>query len=219
MPHISSSSIKRRKTHSATAAIVLIVLAGLLLAACGSSSTSSDTSSTSASATTSTTGGPAGAAGASRFTAVRECLAKNGITLPKRTPGQRPSPGAGGFPGGGGGFTLPKGVTKAQYEAAIKKCGGFPRGGGGRFAGGAAGFNTPAAKAALTKYAACLRENGVNVPAPNTSGNGPVFNDKGLNTSSAKFTAAEAKCRSILQSIFRARPGGAAAPGGPSTAG
>ena len=64
---------------------------------------------------------------AGRFAAMRECLQKNGITLPKRTPGQRPvrrrlsrrrrwqrrrRP------------QLPKGVTRAQYEAAVKKCGG-----------------------------------------------------------------------------------------------
>ena len=32
-----------------------------------------------------------------------------------------------------------------------------------------------------------MRENGVNLPAPNTSGNGPVFNTKGIDTSSATF--------------------------------
>jgi hypothetical protein len=114
---------------------------------------------------------------------------------------------------------LPKGVSKARYEAAIKKCGGFPRGG---FAGGGAtAFSSPAAKQALVKFAACMRENGVNVPAPNTSGKGPVFNDKGLDTSSAKFAAAESKCRADLLSVFRKRPGtvgGAPGAGGPGAA-
>ena len=41
-----------------------------------------------------------------RFAAVRECLQKNGITLPQRTPGQRRPPGAaGGFLGGGARWT------------------------------------------------------------------------------------------------------------------
>jgi hypothetical protein len=144
---------------------------------------------------------------------VLECLQKDGITLPKRTPGKRP--GGGFLGGGGGGPTLPKGVTKAQYEAAIKKCGGFPRGGGAFFrGGGAAALSSPAAKQALLKFAACMRENGVNVPAPNTSGKGPVFNNKGLNAGSSKFKTAESKCTGDLTSAFKARPGGAGGPAG-----
>jgi hypothetical protein len=214
MPHIHSKS-----SRPATAVLVL-VLASLALAACGGSSststTTASTASTSASATTPTTGGKPGTPGG-RFTAIRECLKKNGITLPARKPGQRP--GAGGFLGGGGGFALPKGVSKAQYEAAIKKCGGFPA--RGRFAGGASRFDTPAAKQALAKFAACMSENGVKIPAPNTSGNGPVFNTKGIDTASAKFKAADAKCMKQLFGGLRGRPGaaGGAAPGaGPGTA-
>jgi hypothetical protein len=205
MPHIQS-----KRSRPATAVLVL-VLASVVLAACGSSSSSSSTSTASASATTSTTGGTGALGG--RFAAIRECLQKSGITLPNRTPGQRPSPGAGGFLGGGA-PTLPKGVTRAQYEAALKKCGGFSRGG---FRGFGGSFNSPAGKQALAKFATCMHENGVNVPAPNTSGKGPIFDAKGLDTSSAKFRTAEAKCRIDLQGLFRARPGGAGAPGSPST--
>jgi hypothetical protein len=148
--------------------------------------------------------------------ALRECLQKAGITLPKRTPGQHPG---GGFLGGAGGASvkLPGGVTRAQYEAAIKKCGGFA--GGGRFGGaGGARFKSTAFKQALAKFATCLRENGVKVPAPNTSGKGPIFDTKGIDTSSAQFRAAETKCSAILRSTFKPQPGaaapGAAAPGG-----
>jgi hypothetical protein len=149
---------------------------------------------------------------------VRECLQKDGITLPKRTPGQRPG-GAGGLLGGSGsGPTLPKGVTRAQYEAAIKKCGGF---GGGRFGTGAGAgtsrFNSPAVKQALSKFASCMRENGVNLPTPNTSGKGPVFDTKGLEPTSAKFKAAQTKCASDLVSAFRARPGAGGSPAGTGT--
>jgi hypothetical protein len=206
MPHIHSKSSRP------VIAVLVLVLASLALAACGgSSSTSSSTtatSSASASATTPTTGGRAGAAGG-RFAAVRECLKKDGITLPTRKPGQ--APGAGGFLGGAG-PALPKGVTKAQYEAAIKKCGGFPRGSvpGGR---GFRGFSTPAAKQALAKFAACLRSNGIDVPEPNTTGKGPVFDTKGINTASATFKAAETKCRSALLGAIRGRPGANGAPG------
>jgi hypothetical protein len=49
----------------------------------------------------------------------------------------------------------------------------------------------------------CLRQNGVNVPVPNTSGNGPAFNLKGVNTSSPQFRAAALKCRATLIEAFR----------------
>lgn len=137
---------------------------------------------------------------------MRECLQKNGITLPAR-------PNGSGGPGflGGGGATLPKGVTRAQYEAALKKCGG-----GNRFfrqGQGAAGFSSPAFRQALTKYAACLRQNGINLPAPNTSARGPIFDTKGINTSSPQFKAATTKCRATLLGAFRRRPGTGRAPG------
>jgi hypothetical protein len=107
-------------------------------------------------------------------------------------------------------------VTRAQYEAALKKCGVHVfTGGGARFT------NNPAFKTALAKYAECLRQNGVNVPAPNTSGKGPVFDTKGIDTSSPQFKAATTKCRSTLTGAFR-RPGGTGGPapgGGPPAGG
>jgi hypothetical protein len=231
MPHMTS---RPRRTFAAAAAL-LAVLASLALAACGgSTSTASTTTATTAGASTSASTTPAtgtsststtptkaakAGAGASRFTALRECLQKNGITLPKRKPGQAPGGGSGGGGFLGGAAKLPAGVTRAQYEAAVKKCGGlpsFPRGG---FRGPRIKFNSPAIKAALAKFAACLRANGVNVPEANTSGKGPIFNTKGLNTSSATFRAAETKCRSDLVGAFRARPGAGGAAGGPAAAG
>ncbi len=211
MPHLNSN---RRKPAASAAAVLVLLLACLGLAACGSSSGSSS-STTSASAPATTTTGAKGP-NSGRFTAIRECLQKNGITLPQRTPGQRRPPGgAGGFLGGGGGAagapSSPKGVTRAQYEAVLKKCGAA------NFAGGAGRrFNSPAFKAALVKFASCMRENGVHIPAPNTSGSGPVFSSKGLNTSSPKFQAAEVKCRSDLRTAFRrgAGTGGKAPPAG-----
>jgi len=196
MPHIR---INRSKP---AAAVLTILLAGLLLAACGSSSSSSSSSNANASATSAAGGasGPTGPGGG-RFGALRACLQQNGITLPKRTPGTRRPPGAGGFFGGGAGPQLPAGVTRAQFEAALKKCGGARPGGPGRFLAG------PARVQALTQFAACMRQNGVNLPAPNTSGSGPVFDTKGLNTTSSQFTTAEAKCRSDLRGAFQ-RPGG-----------
>jgi hypothetical protein len=221
------SRIRSSKLRSVLATVFVLVLASLVLAACGGSSkSSSSTTSTSAKAASkTTTGGPAGA-GSKRFTALRECLAKEGITLPKPTgAGRKPGKGgpgaAGGFLGGGGAGPrqLPKGVSKTKYEAAIKKCGGGFAGGGHFKRGGASSFASPAAKAALTKFATCMRENGVNVPAPNTSGKGPVFNTKGLNTSSSTFKAAETKCASILRAAYKPSEGAGGGGEPPSSAG
>jgi hypothetical protein len=200
----------------AAAVLAVLLLAALGLAACGSSGSSTTTSTSANAAATSGSGagtatapsgptgspsgsGPSGPTGprSGRFTALRECLQKNGVTLPKPAPGQRR-----GFLGGATG--LPNGVTRGQMEAALKKCGGL-------FGGGLRRFSNPGYKQSLAKFATCMRENGVDVPEPNTSGNGPVFNTKGLETNSVKFRTAEAKCRAVLRASFRPPAGGAGA--------
>jgi hypothetical protein len=205
MPHIDS-----RRTRL-VGAVLTLLLTGLLLTACGSSSKGSATT-----AATAATGATARKPGA-RFTQLRECLKKQGVTLPDRRAegGAPPSGGTGGAGGAGSGPQLPSGVNRTKLQQAFKKCGGGTGFGSGRIPGGR--FNDKQAQAALTKYAACLRENGVDVPKPNTSGKGPVFDTKGIDTSSAAFKKAQAKCRSLLPSFFRGRPGGAsggAPPGG-----
>lgn len=196
----------------AVSVVLVLALASVGLTACGGSSKGSTT--TNASVATPPNGGGGGASGptgpagprSGRFKAIRECLRKSGIAPPKPSPGQRRPGGPGGFLGGG--RQLPAGVTRAQYEAALKKCGG-----GLPLAGTRGHFNSPAFKQALDKFASCMRENGVNVPAPNTSGSGPIFSTKGLDTTNPKFRAAEAKCSSDLRNSFRPHPG--YAPGGP----
>jgi hypothetical protein len=77
-------------------------------------------------------------------------------------------------------------------------------------------FNGSANKGALTKFATCMRENGVNLPAPNTSGKGPVFDTKGIDTTSAAFKSAQQKCRAQLKGAFR---GAGAPPSSPGEGG
>jgi hypothetical protein len=214
MPHIHSKS-----SRPATAAVVLVI-ASLALAACGGSSSTSGTTATSASSTapgSSTTGATKGGfPGAARFAALRECLKKNGVSLPGRTPGKRPGGGVGGLLGGGAGPVLPKGVSRAQYDAILKKCGGgFAR----RFGAGTARFNSPEAKKALMKFAACMRADGVKIGEPNTSGKGAIFDTKGIDTASTQFTTAERKCQSYLHSAFGGRPGAGGTGGAPGAAG
>ena len=107
-------------------------------------------------------------------------------------------------------------MTRTQYEAIRKKCGANFLGGGGLrrgLPGIGSRLQSPAVVQALAKFAACMRENGVNVPAPNTSGKGPVFNTKGLNTTGSAFRTAVTKCISKLPGARRAHPGAAGARG------
>ncbi len=178
------------------------VLAMLGLSACGGSSGSStastahtSTAASLAAAHSGTTGGGKQQAGhvagtKARFTAVRECLQRNGVKLPQRGAGR------GLFPGGG---SLPPGTTRSQLQAAMSKC----LGGKGHFfpgpnAGAARRFSSPTFRKALSSFASCLHQNGVDIPAPNTSGRGPVFSTKGIDTTSPKFREATKKCRGLL---------------------
>lgn len=197
-----------RRRKPAAAALLAVLLAGLLLTACGGGSTSaSSTASTNASSTS-----PNGQRGqfAARGAALRTCLKKNGVTLPERKAPQQGGEGRRGpfGPGSMGGLRLPKGVTRAQLLEALKKC-------GGGFAG-ARRFNGAANTQRLTKFAACMRQNGVNLPAPNTSGKGPVFNTSGIDTTSEAFKKADAKCMRDLYPPAGAAGGGAGVgpPGG-----
>jgi len=198
------------RRHTRPVLALLALGACLTLAACGSSSGGGSSTNSANSKSATTPSNPRGS-GSARATALRECLQKQGVTLPSAPAGGNPPSGspppagaAGQRPGGG--FKLPKGESAAQLQAALKKCGGgnFP-------AGGAARFRGAGSSKTFAKFTACMRENGVDLPAANTSGKGPVFNTKGINTSSAAFKNAESKCSSDL--------GAAAGSGGPPSGG
>jgi hypothetical protein len=209
--HDPSRARGRCRLGAALAGLAAVAIA-VTLAACGGSSSSSSSSSAANSANAAT---QANGQGSGRFAALRACLQKEGIKLPSTPSGGRPQSGSGGLAGlGRRFFKPPAGVSQSKFQEALKKCGGgLPR--------GTRRFNSAAASAALTKFAQCMRENGVSLPAPNTSGNGPVFNTKGINTSTSTFKAAESKCRSDLRGAFGARRGprgGAPANGGAGAA-
>jgi hypothetical protein len=171
------------------ACLAAVVLA-LAVAACGSSSSGSPAS-TNVAATGGAGGygGGPGGANPQRRTQITACLRKQGVTLPQR-PGGAGGPGAQQSGAGPGRFADP------AVRAALAKCGITP----GGFGGSGAVANTPAARAQLTAFVACMRTNGVNLPAPNTSGSGPVFG--AVNRNDPKFVAAFAKCRSTLGRAF-----------------
>jgi hypothetical protein len=192
------------KISKVAAGVLVLVLACLGLAACGESSTSSSSSaSTSVAAKAATAGGtssgPAGHANGEIGTVRRElekhdtvaraCLQKKHIALP--TLGVQVS------------SNTPKGMTRAQYEAVVNKCGGR--------------IENPVLRLAIAKFATCMRENGVNYPTP---GKGSVLGTKGLNTTSPAYRKAATKCSSVLRTAFRASAGAhggvRGAPGGTS---
>jgi hypothetical protein len=237
MPHISPKGRKPKAFASLIPMAATLVVVSLGLAACGGSSRTSTTQTTAnAAATGTTTTGaapsgtsstgttppgtssngsgsgtgtgttptPAGRRNPARFAALHACLARKGIAFPQRTPGSLY----------GGGAQLPKGMSRAQFAEALRSCGaGFS---GHRLLKGSKGyhnpFNNPRFHATLARFAACLRQNGIDVGEPNTSGKGPVFDTKGINTGSPQFKAATAKCRSTLLGALKspkASPGSA----------
>src|SRR5206468_1449397 len=110
--------------------------------------------------------------------------------------------GGGGAGVGGLARRLPAGVTQAQFQAALKKCGG------GAPAPGPQRFATPAAKTALASFSTCMRKKGVSLPPPNTTGAGPVFNTTGVNTTTPAFKAAAASCQPLLRGVLGRNPAG-----------
>lgn len=190
----------RHQSHRLIATVAIASVAAVMLSACGSSGNSKSSSGTSTTQSSTSR--------SNRFASLRACLQKEGINLPS-TPTGGQAPGSGGPPGAGGGFKPPEGVSQTKFQEALKKC-------GGNFRGGARpGFNSATARTALTKYASCMRENGVNLPAPNTSGKGPIFDTKGIDRSSASFKNAQQKCQSNLKGAFGAGgrpPSGEGAP-------
>jgi hypothetical protein len=172
--------------------ILLVAAAG-----CGSSSGGSNGTTTTAAA--------------NRRDQVAECLRKQGVTLPSR-PGNGPSgptgprgAGAGGFLFGGGNGAG-AGQADPKFQAAAKKCGlNFNRNPQGRIT------DNPQFKQSITKFAACVRKNGYDLPSPNFSGNGPVFSASKVNRDDPKFVKAAQKCQSLLAALGRGPTG----PGGP----
>jgi len=208
----------RSRTSAAGAAMILALLA-LTLAACGSGGKSSSPAATSANAATTTTGAPSpsgtsttpsktapGKTTPSKITTapsvspatkelaagveqLRSCLATYGVPLPKGVkPGQ-----AGGLFGNGNG--LPKGVTLAQAEAALKKCAGAsstakPSPLAGKALKGLVGGK--ALSKGLDKLFACLRQQGVKLAEGSGSSLAGLAN---LNLKNPKVKAALETCR------------------------
>jgi hypothetical protein len=191
---------RARSILAALVVAVVLVAVAALASGCGSSSTSATTSAAAA----------GGAGNGGRFAQYRACLQAHGFTLPSRPPGAPRGQGGGGpggglFGGGGGGGGLRgRFANNPAFQKAAQAC-GLPAGGLR-----VRRFQSPQARAALTKFVACVRQHGYSLPAPNFSGNAPVFDRTKVNTSDPRFVSATRACQADLAAL---RPPGG--PGGP----
>lgn len=170
----------------------LVVLVAALLVGCGGSGgdSSGEASST---ASSGQAGGPGGFAEISEET--RACLEEQGVELPD--PGEGP-PGGGAPPEGGppeGGPPQGFGQGGEEMKEALEECGAeLPQGG----PGGGPPMDSEAFRESVKEYAACMGENGYELPEPNVSGEGPVFKESDVDREDPKFEAANEKCQSLL---------------------
>jgi hypothetical protein len=117
------------------------------------------------------------------------CLRKQDIVLAEGSEKADETVGIGGVLGEGG-MRLPRGVTRQRFEAALAKC-GLPN---IQVAG--APITNPTFRRRILQLATCLRADGFKLPAPDLSGNGPVFDTSGIDITSARWIAAKRTCRS-----------------------
>jgi hypothetical protein len=185
---------------SATA--VMAISAGLM--ACGGSSGSGGGDKTNAVAF-----GP----GAQMSASDRECLQKHGLNFQLAGPGGAPPSGAsgtsttqGGPPAQGappaGAVVGPQGTSGPRrlpenVRKAFQACGVDPP----TFSSGGPppNVNSGAYRASVTRYVACVKQNGYDLPAPNLSGKGPIFDESKVNRDDPKFQAASQRCQHLLQ--------------------
>jgi hypothetical protein len=180
-------------------------LAALTLSACGASSSSDTTGATGTVAST-------GQRGAFMNDEVRACLQQQGVQLPDRPQGGQGDggPPAGGLPGGTGGqppqgYGPPGGggggmsdSERQKFQDALKKCGvDFGDRAGGGF--GRPDTSNADYRARVKAYVACVRQNGFDLPDPNFSGDGPIFDPQKVDQSDKTFQAASAKCQDKLR--------------------
>jgi hypothetical protein len=191
------------------AVLALAAAAALVVAGCGGSG-GSETSGASSSASA-TTGGEGAQGGPGGFAEIsdedRECLKEQGVELPEAGAGggapeggEMPSgePPEGFEPPEGGGEGGPPGIGGEggeEMKEAFEAC-GVELGQGG--SGGGASTNSAAFKKQVKEYVACVREDGYELPEPDFSGEGPVFDESEVDRESAAFKKASEACGDLL---------------------
>lgn len=121
-----------------------------------------------------------------------QCMRQNGVDIPDS-------------PGQGGGAAL-QNVDRAKLQTAIKACQKYQQ--------AAVGTISPSQRQAFqdafAKFSSCMRQHGVDIPAPG-SGGGPPAGGGGIDRNDPKIKAATEACRSQLP---QGGPGGPGGPGG-----
>lgn len=125
---------------------------------------------------------------------LRSCLEQQGVTLPSRPAG---GPGGGRGPGDGAGGT--SATERRKFQAALKSCGVTAPAGGRRQGGGRPDVDDADYRRSIEAYVACVRKNGFDLPDPDFSGDGPVFDPDEVDQADAAFRKASAACRSTLR--------------------
>lgn len=176
----------QRLTRGALLHTLLPLLLGvgvLVLAACGSSSSSSSSASS------------ADARDTARVK-LQQCLRQQGVDVPD-TPG-----------GGGGGGARLSTTDRTKLQQALQgACKQYASGAFGQISDD----QRQAFQDAFTKFSACMRKQGIDVPTPQPgSGGGPPAGG-GFNRSDPKVQAAAKSCQSLLPQRGAGGPGG---PGG-----
>jgi hypothetical protein len=109
------------------------------------------------------------------------------------------------------------GMSDEQREAfrkALEACGGRMGGRGGP--GAPRGAGDAGYRRRVQAYVTCVRKNGYDLPDPDFSGNGPIFDPDDVDRDDATFRKASAACQSELRPSreqgadddARERPGG-----------
>lgn len=203
-----------------TVATLGVVLVALAVGACGGGDASSSAG-TGTSGSDSASSGRAEPGNGFMSAEVRECLKKAGVDLPQapQGAGEGPTgtvpegggPPSGALPQGGdgppsgappeGGFSGQGGNLSQRdreaLQAALKKCGVDVR--PGQAGGRAPDIDDAAYQQRVRDYVACVRDNGYDLPDPDFSGNGPVFDDKEVDRNSQAFQTASRKCQDRLR--------------------
>jgi hypothetical protein len=198
---MSSKERNKKMKRTMLGMALALVLGALVLVGCGGSSGGGSTATTTTASSSAGTGAPSAEGKAGGTFEISEeakaCLKEKGVELPEFKGGAgEGGPPSGEPPAGAAGGGKPEGGEKMQK--AFRECGveapELKGGPGGE--GGPPSMNSAAFKKQVKEYAACVRENGYEIAAPDFSGEGPVFEKS--ESESAAFKRASAKCQSLL---------------------
>lgn len=119
---------------------------------------------------------------------VHSCLKAHGIAHPNEASAPNAQELAVPDLIGLGGLRVPDGVTRAQFEVALKECGvGYLR-------VGPQPITSPLLREKVFRLVSCLDRNGFDVRPPNFSGKGPVLDTGAIDVASARWVATAKGC-------------------------